>query len=193
MKKIIWLIASCLVVFALVLASCGTAEEEAPSGEEEEATEGPTPIFNEPAQPFTIGETAQSSRTKVTILEVSITDSYEYDDPVSKGKATKEASPGTSFVLVTLEIKNVGTLRRGEGKARTRIIMPDNTLFLSKPYLGANAMRNFVYLAAGETMQGTVVFEVPKEAADFKVRYGMVQYPDVADLADEKWAEWQIE
>ena len=47
MKKIIWLLMSCLMVLSLVLASCGPAEEEEeeevviPPGEEEEVVVPP--------------------------------------------------------------------------------------------------------------------------------------------------------
>ena len=49
MKKIIWVVVSCVMALSLVLASCGEAEEEeeeevTPPGEEEEVTEG-QPIY----------------------------------------------------------------------------------------------------------------------------------------------------
>ena len=49
MRKVIWLIVSCLMVLSLVLASCGPAEEE-----EEEAT--PTPTGEEEVTPTPTGE-----------------------------------------------------------------------------------------------------------------------------------------
>ena len=193
-KKVVWLILSCLMAVSLVLASCGTATEEgAASPEEEEATtDGPIAVFEKPEQPFSIGETARSSRTAVTVLEVVVTDSYEYYDVISKKTATKEATAGMSFVLVTMEIENVGSLRRGEGDWRTRLIDSERFLYQRKPHLREDVMRGLVYLTPDEKMRGTVLFEVPKDATGLKVRYGVVTYPAV-ELENEKWAEWQIE
>ena len=187
-KKVIWLVVTCLMVLSLVLASCGPAVTEE---EEEAATEGSIPVFEVPEQPFSIGETAQSSRTAVTLVEAIVTDSYEYYDPVSKKTATKEATPGMSFVIATFEIENVGSLRRGEGRARTRLIDSERFQYLPKTYLGEDYMRNYVYLDPGEKLRGTVLFEVPKDATGLKIQYAITAYPEV-ERENEKWAEWEI-
>jgi len=195
MKRIIWLIVSCLMVLSLVLASCGEAtEEEAPppAEEEEEEENGPIPIFEVQTQPLAIGETAQSTRTKVTVLDMTITDSYEYDDPVSKGKATKEAKSGMTFIITTLEIENIGTLRRSEGKWTARVSDPEGTIYQAKAYLGENALRNSAPLDSGSKLTGTVLHEVPKDATDLILRYYMVRVPEVQST-DEIWAWWEIE
>jgi len=188
-RKVVWLILSCFIAVALVLVSCGTATEDE---EEEAATEGPIPVFEKPEEPYSIGETARSSRTAVTVLEVVVTDSYEYYDVISKKTATKEATAGMSFILATFEIENVGSLRRGEGYWRTRLIDSERFLYQRKPHLGEDILKGFVPLESGEKMRGTVMFEVPEGSTGLKVRYGMVTYPSVAQ-EDEKWAEWTVE
>jgi len=185
------------MVLALVLASCGeatTEEEEAPPAveEEEEEETGPTPIFEMSEQPLAVGEAAQSTRTKVTVLEMTVTESYEYDDPVSGGMATKEAKAGMTFIISKLEIENVGSLRRSEGKWLARISDPEGVIYQAKAYLGENALRNSVPLDAGSKLTGTVLHEVPKEATGLKLIYYMVRVPEVKST-DEKWAEWEIE
>ena len=140
-KKVVWLILSCLMAVSLVLASCGTATEEgAASPEEEEATtDGPIPVFEIPEQPFSIGETARSSRTAVTVVEALVTDSYDHYDVISKKTVSKQATAGMFFVVVTMEIENVGSLRRGEGKARTRVMDSERYIYSQAlPWRGPN-------------------------------------------------------
>ena len=190
-RKFIWLLVSCLMVLCLVLASCGAAVTEGEEAPEEDGVEA-IPVFEVPEQPFSIGETVRSSRTAVTVLEAVVTDSYDYYNPVSKETATKEVTTGMSFVIATFEIENVGSLRRGEGRARTRLIDSERFLYLPKTYLGEDSMRNYVYLQPGEKLQGTVLFEVPKDATGLKIRYAITAYPEV-ERENEKWAEWEIE
>ena len=128
----------------------------------------------------------------MTVVEALVTDSYDHYDVISKKTVSKQATAGMFFVVVTMEIENVGSLRRGEGKARTRVMDSERYIYIAKPYLGEDPIRNYVYLAAGEKLRGTVLFEVPKDATGLKVRYGVVTYPAV-ELENEKWAEWQIE
>ena len=193
MKNTIWLIVSCLMVLAVLLSSCGPSgeEEEASPPAEEEEDSGPIPIFQVPEQPFAIGDTARSSRTRVTVLDMIIADSYEYDDPVSGGKAIKQAGAGKTFIISTLEIENTGTLRRSEGKWWARVIDAAGVIYQAQAYLGENALRNSVPLDSGGKMTGTVLHEVPKEATGLKLRYAMVKIPEV-EVQDEKWAEWEI-
>jgi len=181
------------MVLSLVLSSCGEATTEEEEEDEEELIQGPIPVFEEPEQSFAVGETAQSTMTKVTVLELTVTESYEYDDPVSKGKATKEAKPGMTFLIITLEIENIGSITRQEGRARTRLMNPEGILYQNKPYLGENGIKSWIPLDPHRILQGRLLFEVPQGATDLKFQYHMVGYPEIVEEDEVKWAEWQIE
>jgi len=100
-RKILWLGVSFFLVAALVLTGCPAPPVA------EEVVEEPEEVVE--VVTLSIGETYQTPEVAVTISEVIVTDSYEYYDKASDSMLSKEASPGTSFLITHVAINNVGT------------------------------------------------------------------------------------
>ena len=182
-KKIVWLGMSWLIVAALVLASCGPA---APEGEEEEEEEEE----EEGVATLSIGETFQSSEVVVTISELIVTDSYEYYDEASESTATEEASPGMSFLIITVKIENVSNRRRRlEGEKRFSISDSEGNTYLYHQYLGENPILTPPYLHVGDEIEGKMLFNIPEGTSGLKIAYTSKTPPTENKLL----AEWVIE
>ena len=173
-KRIVWLIVSCLMALSLVLVSCGPAATE----EEEVVKEEEVPTYEEP---LSIGETARTSKIEVTILDAIVTESYQYDSN------TKEASSGMSFLLASVEIKNVSSQIQREGGFKMRTLDSEGSTYSVKSYFGKDRLTTDYNLPAGDGMKGKVVFEIPKGATGLKIRYLAVAFFPPVTLAD-----WEI-
>ena len=183
-RKILWLGVSWLIVAALVLASCAPT---VPGEEEEEEEEEEWEVVT-----LSIGETYQTPEVDVTVSEAIVTDSYEYYDQASESMATKEASPGTYFLIITVEINRVGSqirrARQTEGPYWFRAFASDGTRYSYQTYLGENPLQMFT-LSAGEEVRGKVLFNIPEGAGGLKIVYGIA-----SGYYEEKiLAEWEIE
>ena len=180
-RKIVWLGVSWLIVAAVVLASCGPAVL---GEQEEEEEEIPT---------LSIGETYQTEEVAVTVLEAIVTDSYEYYHKASESMRTEEASPGTSFLIITVEINNVGSqTRRMEGALWFRALDSEDSRFRYQHaalFHGEDRLPYTPSLRSGEEMRGTVLFRIPEGASGLKIGYGIyVSYGPNIPLA-----QWEIE
>ena len=180
-RKILWLGVSWLIVAALVLASCGPT---VPGEEEEEEEEEEIPTFS-------IGETYQTPEIAVTVSEAIVTDSYEYYHQASESMRTKEASPGTSFLIITVELNNVGSqTKRMEGALRFRAIDSEDSQYQhASLFHGDDRLPYIPSLRSGEEMRGTMLFNIPEGASGLKIGYGIyVSYGPNIPLA-----LWEIE
>ena len=193
-KKIVWLGVSWLIVAALVLTACGPG---APEGEEEEEEEEVVPGEQEEEEEegvptLSIGETLQSPEIEVTVSEAIITDSYEYYDETSESMATREASPGTSFLIVTAEIKNTGEVVKYRiGPEQMYASDSEGNEYEAYPSSAKDAMEgvlkeHYDYLLPGKITSGKVVFIIPEGASSLKVFYKQI-WPPIS------LAEWVIE
>ena len=198
-KKIVWLGVSSLTVAALVLTACPAPAVPGEQEEEEEEEEEGVPTLS-------IGETFQSPEIEVTVSEAIVTDSYEYYDEASESMATKEASPGTFFLIAHVEIKNVKEPTETAGRAwgpDDRIMEGPRRMFVSdaegneykaeyeaESWAGKGAIEDALQgmwaLKPGKRMDGKVVFIIPEGASDLKVFYRQ-KWPPIA------LAEWVIE
>ena len=177
-RKILWLGVSWLIVAALVLASCGPTVPE----EEEEEEEG------EEIVTLSIGETYQTPEVAVTVSEVIITDSYEYFDLTLDSMATKEASPGTYFLISTVAIKNVGSVRRlKEGAIRFLVYDSAGSRYENEAYEREDRLLYDPRLRVGKEIKGAVLFSISEGASGLKIIYREEAYPY------KKVAEWVIE
>ncbi|MBA7626395.1 hypothetical protein ES703_33843 [subsurface metagenome] len=182
-KGILWVMVSWLIVLAFVLTSCGPATppgEQEEEEEEEEEEEVPT---------LSIGETFQTPGVVVTVSDPIVTDSYEYHDTFSGDVATKEASPGTSFLIFTAEIKNVDM---GEdwnvGRELFRIFDSEGFEYRPFPYYGDDSLPlRYAVLQPGEKIGGTVLFNIQEGASGLKIAFSLTAFPL------RKAAEWEIE
>ncbi len=174
-RKILWLGLSFLLVVALVLASCGPAVP----GEQEEEEEFPI---------LSIGETYQSPMVIITVSEAIVTDSYEYYDLISETAALEEATPGTSFLIFTAEIKNVDTVARlYEGKRRFRASDSKGNEYLFSEYYGEARLPEDPRFQPGSEIEGKVLILIKEGASGLKIEYLQAAYPY------KKVAEWMIE
>ncbi len=183
-KKILWLGVSWLIVAALVLASCGPA---VPGEEEEEEEEAPT---------LSIGETYQTPKIAVTVSEAIVTDSFEYIDETTGKMSTKEASPGTYFLIITAEIKNVGDIEaREQGQQLMVAYDSEGTLYSPatfygvRTYPGEDALPVSKYISPGEKIQGRMALRIPEVASGLKIAY----LTTLAVWGGEPLAMWEIE
>ena len=182
-RKILWLGLSFLLVVALVLASCGPAvpvgEQEEEEEEEEEEVEVPI---------LSIGETYQSPKVVITVSEAIVTDSYEYYDVISKTTALKEASPGTSFLIFSAEIENVGdSIRYYEGKMRFWASDSEGNEYTAvREYQGEPRLPEASRFQPDSEMKGKVLILIPEGASGLTILYREPSYPH------KKVAEWVI-
>jgi len=165
-REILWLGASWLIVAALVLASCGpTVSGEQEEEEKEEEEEEEVVILS-------IGETYQRANITVTVSNPIITDSYEYHDRASDSMLTEEASPGTSWLIVTAEINNVGSVPwPAEGPHHFRVVDSEGAKYAYQTYLGENPLKMYT-IPVGEKMAGTMLFNIPEGAGGLKIAFG---------------------
>ncbi len=172
-RKIVWLGVSWLIMAALVLTSCGQEEEGLVT--------------------LSIGETYQTSEVAATVSEAIVTDSYEYYDKASESILSKEASTGMSFLIITVEIKNVGSADRyDEGERWFRIYASGGstykhvTLYYAEDRLTpAGYIIGTTLLRAGEEMEGTVLFNIPEGASGLKLKYWALR--PTAETPDVEW------
>jgi len=181
-RKILWLGVSFLLVAALVLTGC-----PATPGVEEPVVEEPEEVVEVPT--LSIGETYQTPEVAVTVSEVIVTDSYEYYDEASGSMLSKEASPGTSFLIATIDIENVGdTMRPAEGQRRFHIFDAEGNKYLHQVYFGEDSLSTIHRFPAGEKMEGKVLFNIPEGAGGLTIEYWRV-----VEMPLKKLAAWVIE
>jgi len=192
-KRTVWLVASCFAGLSLVLTSCGPAatEEEvkqpAAEEEEEEAIEEVAEITSFEGT-FSVGETAQSNRLAVTVLEATVADSYEYYDKNEGKTLTKEAKPEMTFLILTVEIKNVGKGERREGLFQTRASDSENDRYRVGSYYGEDRIVQDITISSGKSVDGKILFNIQKGTSDIAFIYNFNKHPD-----PELLAEWKIQ
>ena len=183
-KKIAWLGVSWLVVAALVLASCGPTVPEVEEEEEEEEVVAETVTLSN-------GETFPGLEIEVavTVSEACVTDSYEYHDRASDSMLSKEASPGTSFLIAFIKLDNWGGTdwRLTEPWCgRFYVTDSENNTYLNQEYLGENPLKA-TYILDGTAKDGWILFNIPEGASGLKIVYKSWDEPI------RLLAEWEIE
>lgn len=191
-KKFIWLLVNSLMVLALVLASCAPAKtrekDEAPP---EEEVKEEIPVYEET---FSVGETVQSDMLEVTvtdnlsvtITEIFLTDSYDYYRVFDEVWDTRQAPPGSTFLIAHVIIKNISgtdTYKVGTGRMRGGDVEGDVP---PSSYMGEDPLETSWPVPPGDEIAGEVQFEVPKESTGYYVKYRFSEEPEV-------WAKWPVE
>lgn len=194
-KRTVWLAVSCFIGLSLVLTSCGpvaTEEEKVkqPAAEEEEEEEaiGEVEEITSFEGTFSVGETARSNRLAVTVLEATVADDYEYYDKAEEKTLTKEAKPEMTFLILTVEIKNVGSGERREGLFQTRASDSENDRYRVGSYYGEDRIIQDITISPGESVKGKVLFNIQKGTSDIAFIYNFNKHPD-----PELLAEWKIQ
>ena len=105
--------------------------------------------------------------------------------------ATKEASPGTSFLIVTAEIKNVGEVVKYRiGPEQMYASDAEGNEYKAYPSSAEDAMEGVLplrrYVEAGRKISGKAVFIIPEGASSLKIIYKQI-WPRI------NLAEWVIE
>ncbi len=168
-KKIIWVGVSCLMMVALLLVSCApsvTEKEVAPPAEEAPAAK----------LLLSIGETGQSDKLAVTVLEAIVTDSYQYISPTSGETVTKEAAPDKSFFIVTAVIKSISDSTQITGGSWLELHDSEGVRYAAMPYPGEDGITFDKHLPEKQEIRGKVLFQIRKGASGLKVGY-----PGLAD------------
>ncbi len=184
-RRIVWLLASCLVVAALLVTSCGGAEEEVVTPGEE-VKEIPLPPM-----PIEVGVRVANELLAVTLTEIKICDSYDCYSPEQKKNITVAAEPGKLFLLGYFVVENTGTKIKQTGLNKIRLYDAEGSLCgpTNLQYLGEDRLLADHYLPVGETMDGWAVFSFPEEAYDLTLKYNTaaVTFPP-----RERTVEWVI-
>ena len=130
---------------------------------------------------------------EVTVSEAIITDSYEYYDEASESMATKEASPGKSFLIATVAIKNVGTKQHwgSRGPEQWHVTDAEGNMYEAEPPYATDAIEGTLLKGTGywlpsKTNSGKVVFIIPEGASGLKIHYQQIWPPIYL-------AEWVVE
>lgn len=186
------MLVSSLMVLSLVLASCAPArteeEEEAPP---EEEVKEEVPVYEET---FSVGEIALSDMLEVTVTdnlsvavtEIYLTDSYDYYRVMDERWDTRQAPPGSTFLIAHVIIKNmssIDTYSLGTWQIRGGDIEGDVP---ASSYMGEDPLETSWPVPPGEVIEGKVQFEVPKESTGYYIKYRFSGEPEV-------WAKWPVE
>ncbi len=168
-RKLGWLVVSCLVVAALLMASCGGAEEE-----EVVAKEIPFPPM-----PVDIGQRVANELLAVTLTEVKIVASYDcYSAGLGKN-VHEEAGLGKLFLMAYFIVENVQNRSYLTGYRETRLYDAEGNTYYPGQYLGKDFLLGANQLPVGGTMRGWVVFSFPEKATNLTLKYNtaMVTFP----------------
>ena len=139
---------------------------------------------------LSIGETFQIPEISLTVSEAIITDSYEYYDEASDSMLSKEADPGISFLIITLEGLKSEWWLKGTGPWERRFNVSDsegNTCVWSA-YLGEDRL-TLLNMYPGMKIEGKMLFKIQEGASGLKITYTLgTPYPfPITDIA-----EWVI-
>lgn len=192
-RKIIWLLLICMILATLLATSCRPAEEE-----KEEIIVIP-PEEKEPGheEVFTVGEPVEPSmftvpvsrNIAVTVTELYMVDSYEYESYMDDEFRTHAASFGNTFIIAFVNIKNISdtdTFKVGTQYMRGGCadkVAPAGFYMTGKL---RDELGVWLDIPPGEEMKGPVLFEVPKDSTDYYIKYRFSDDPEV-------WAKWMVE
>ncbi|MDY6894305.1 MAG: DUF4352 domain-containing protein [Thermotogota bacterium] len=136
-----------------------------------------------------VGETAKTSKVEVTVISANEMDYYLYYSDFFPEPMTQTANPGKKFVLLEVEIKNLGNDVAYVGISD--FSMTDSEGYRFNPdylYLGEDGLGGFEELYQNQKIKGKVLFEVPKDATGLIVLY------DFGNLfTGIKLASWELE
>lgn len=192
-RRTIWLLLSCLILVTLLATSCRSSKEDK---EEiivippEEKEPGHEEVFSvgEPVEPsmFTV---PVSRNIAVTVTELYMVDSYEYESYMDDEFRTHAASFGNTFIIAFINIKNisdtdsfkVGTqyMRGGYGEK----VVPAGFYMTGKL---RDELGVWLDIPPGEETEGPVLFEVEKGKTGYFIKYRFSDDPEI-------WAKWMVE
>lgn len=129
-----------------------------------------------------VGETAVTSEIEVTVISFEKKKSYYIPD----WEMNKEAESGKIFVIVDVELKNVGD--DTQYASPDDFSMSDSENYKYEPeggFLGAEIENALTHtkLLPGEKVRGKLVFEIPENATGLKIKYnfaGIFEKPQIA-------------
>ena len=193
-RRTIWLLLTFLIVATLLIStSCRPPKEE-----KEEIVVIP-PEEKEPGheEMFNVGETVESGMLTVPVLkEIAVTvtelymiDSYEYESQMDDEFRTHAASLGSTFIIAHVNIKNISsadTTRVGTQEMRGGYgerAVPAGFYMTDKMREELGVWSD---LLPGEETEGPVLFEVPKGETGYYIKYRFQEDPEV-------WAKWLVE
>jgi len=180
------------MVLSLVLASCAPAKtEEKDEALPEEEVKEEIPVYEET---FSVGDTVQSDilevtvtdNLSVTVTEIYLTDSYDYYRVFDERWDTRQAPPGSTFLIAHVIIKNTSgtdTYKVGSWQMRGGDVKGNVP---TSSYMGEDPLETSWPVPPGEEIEGEVQFEVPKESTGYYVKYRFSEEPEV-------WAKWPVE
>ncbi|MDY6930345.1 MAG: DUF4352 domain-containing protein [Halobacteriota archaeon] len=136
-----------------------------------------------------VGETAKTSKEEVTVISATEKDYYLYYSDFFSEPMVETASPGKKFVIVEVEIKNIG--RDVAYFGISDFSSTDSEGYRYDPnflYLGEDGLGGFEELYQNQKIRGKILFEIPDDATGVKVLY------DFGDLfTGIKLASWELE
>lgn len=134
-----------------------------------------------------IGETAKTSELEVTVKTAEVTDSFSYYDSIWEERMTERADPEKTFVIIEVEIKNVGNDEETAYAGEFSVTDSEGYRYEQdyKTYYFDDEALGLVSLYPNQKAKGKILFEIPEDATELKIQYNF-------GLWDVKLASWII-
>jgi hypothetical protein len=174
-KKIIFGVIGAFVILFFIgvfLAGVGLYSYEQATTPKKETTTQQTGQVTETQQReliLNVGETAKTSKIKVTVFSVEKTDYYVYTSGGFSG--SQVATPNKIFVLVDAEIQNIGSDSVYVGSSEFSLSDSEGYRYDPEIYLGEDRLDLFKQLYQNQKMRGKILFEIPENASGLKLHY----------------------
>lgn len=174
-----------IVTSALLLILLGSfaiaCEEETPTSSNGDSSSGNS---EESAENLSIGQSAQTSELRVTIISANTASSYEWREDWKGDPYTEEASTGKTFIIIDARAENIG--ENSVYVAVTSFSMTDSEGYkYDWTYYMADDALESQDLYSGQQSRGELLFEVPDTATGLKVFYDFGYFED-------KIASWVV-
>ena len=135
------------------------------------------------------GETAKTSELEVTVVSYERVNYYTYFSSIINQQYVQTAPPGKEFVIVEVDIKNVGKNSKYLSSSSFSLIDGEGYQYDVEPlYMGEDALDLIKDIKPERRTRGKILFEVPESASDLKVEY------DFGSLfTGTKLATWELD
>lgn len=119
---------------------------------------------------FKVGETAKYLGLEVTVVSATVTDRYTYYSDIFKRNMTVTASEGKKFVILFVEVRNVGSSSRYVGIGDCSLSDSNGYKYEPTYYLGSDEFSG-QELYPNDRTKGVILFEIPKDSIGLKFRF----------------------
>jgi len=174
---------SLLVILTVFLSGCTDSEDPVKS----DTAITTTTTIEVKDLVLQIGESAKNSELEVTVISAEKTTSYQWESDYMDYISTETAGSGEQFILVDVEIKNIGSERAYVSTSEFSVSDSEGYRYDTEVYLGKDGLDVFKELYENQKVKGKIVFEVPDTASGL-----MLQYDFGNIFGDAQLVSWEI-